>query len=336
MNADGIMDPNLTLAHITHNTAVGLLHQGIAYPSPEWRTSPIRLPSDSSAETCLTAAAEVAIIAERYLTDSKSLTNPQFAFCLFISGRMLLAHTLHYSIPIPAGFDSLVTSLLEISRRWNGPYVEPGSMNAENLASKFAARLIQARDQGSHSLDITQSAYSEEQSQDKNASSALKWHHLRTSMLDPSHSQAHFDGVVQGSLISHVTPMANSQNMGGDPIFADQNASPDSISLAFPPLPSAFQPHYASTSQAAIAFPDPTHSNSLEQPSSLYGGTDEGEQPLQPDSSYPDPSNISHSRYGNRVNRLEDIHSFLEYSLLPTQRISMFSEGIRGTAGQPE
>lgn len=27
------MDPNLTLAHTTHNTAVILLHQGIAYPA---------------------------------------------------------------------------------------------------------------------------------------------------------------------------------------------------------------------------------------------------------------------------------------------------------------
>lgn len=155
LNVDGIMDPNLTLAHITHNTAVGLLHQGIAYPSQQWQASPIRLPSVSSAETCMAAATEVAIIADKYLLDSTSLTNPQFAFCLFISGRMLLAHAMHYSLPLSPEFNSLTNSLMEISRRWNGPYAQPGSGNeTENLASKFAARLVQARDQGPHSLDI--------------------------------------------------------------------------------------------------------------------------------------------------------------------------------------
>lgn len=331
-----MLDPNLTLAHITHNTAVGLLHQGIAYPSPEWQASPLRLPSHSSAETCLTAATEVAIIAERYLTDSKSLTNPQFAFCLFICGRMLLAHTLHYSIPVPAGFGSLVTSLQEISRRWNGPHVEPGSKNAENLASKFAARLVQARDQDSHPLDITQSAYSEEQSQNNNVPYTLQQHNLRSPMLGPSHSHVHRNGMVPGSPMSHVTPVASSQAMGGDAAFVDQNASPDSISLAFPPLPSAFQPHYVSSTQTALPSPFSTHPNSVQQPNSLYDKNGDGAQPLQPDSSYPDPRNIQYSGYGNRANGLDDIHSFFEYSFLPNQRISMFSGGLHGAAGEPE
>ena len=158
------MDPNLTLAHITHNTAVGLLHQGIAYPSQEWHSNPIRLPSVASAETCLAAATEVALIAEKYLQGSLSLTNPQFAFCLFISGRMLLAHSLHYNVSLPYQFDSLTNSLLEISRRWNGPHVRHGlEIETENLASKFASRLVQARNKGPNALDIRQPAYSEEQ-----------------------------------------------------------------------------------------------------------------------------------------------------------------------------
>lgn len=114
LNADGILDPNLALAHITHNTAVGLLHQGITYPSPEWQASPIRLPSVSSAETCIAAATEVAIIADKYpgLKD----TNPQFAFCLFICGRMLLAHALHCNTVVPPELDSLTRSLKETLR----------------------------------------------------------------------------------------------------------------------------------------------------------------------------------------------------------------------------
>jgi hypothetical protein len=158
------MDSYLTLAHITHNTAIGLLHQGIAYPLQEWQSNRIRLLWVSSAETCLAAATEVAIIAEKYLQGSISLTNPQFAFCLFVNGRMLLAHSLHYNVPLAPSFDSLTNSLREISRRWNGPHAENGLENeTDNLASKFASRLDQARHKGPNALDIRQPVYSEEQ-----------------------------------------------------------------------------------------------------------------------------------------------------------------------------
>lgn len=168
LNTDAIMDPNLTLAHITHNTAVGLLHQGVAYPSPQWRSGSIRLPSASSAQTCKAAASEIAIIAQKFLQYSQSLTNPQFAFCLFISGRMLLAHSVHYGTSLAPEFDSLANSLQEIARRWRGPRIQPGT-GVENLASKFAKRLVQARGQGASArkqdplLDIRKTAYSEGQ-----------------------------------------------------------------------------------------------------------------------------------------------------------------------------
>lgn len=87
---NGRMDPNLTLAHITHNTSVILLHQGIAYPSMQWQSSSIKLPSSSSADTCLSAAIEITTITQQYLIHNTGLTNPQFAFCLFVSGRVLL------------------------------------------------------------------------------------------------------------------------------------------------------------------------------------------------------------------------------------------------------
>ncbi|KAL2272335.1 hypothetical protein FJTKL_06944 [Diaporthe vaccinii] len=121
LNEDGNMDPNLTLAHITHNIAVVLLHQGIAYPSAEWQaalpTIGVRLPSASSAETCLIAATEVVTIVERFLRDNPvTLTNPQFAFCLFICGRMLIAHAAYYNIAPPREFDILLDSLWEISK----------------------------------------------------------------------------------------------------------------------------------------------------------------------------------------------------------------------------
>jgi hypothetical protein len=85
------MDPNLTLAHITHNTSMILLHQRIAYPKPEW-SSVVKLPSFCSAETCQVAAVESATITQKYLKykpDHSPVTN-QFAFCVFINARVLL------------------------------------------------------------------------------------------------------------------------------------------------------------------------------------------------------------------------------------------------------
>lgn len=93
------MDPNLTLAHITHNTSMILLHQQIAYPSPQW-TSIVRMPSAHSAETCQIAAAETATITRKYLkyTLENSPVNSQFAFCVFVSARALLGKIPHQSL----------------------------------------------------------------------------------------------------------------------------------------------------------------------------------------------------------------------------------------------
>lgn len=260
LNRDGIMDPNLTLAHITHNTAVGLLHQGIAYPSQEWQSNTIRLPSVSSAETCLAAATEVAIIAEKYLQGSVSLTNPQFAFCLFVSGRMLLAHSLHYNVPLAGQFDSLVNSLKEISRRWNGPHTENGLENeTTNLASKFASRLVQARHKGPNGLDIRQPVYSEEQN---NESSVATPNGNLTSSVGNLHN---LEPTVRGMGGFSPSPhgyLSNNperiQNLDIS-ITTDQEDSPESISLAFPPLPLAFQPHCDGVLQARLSSPVPNN-----------------------------------------------------------------------------
>jgi hypothetical protein len=85
------MDPNLTLAHVTHNTSMILLHQRIAYPEPG-RTEHVKLPSFCSAETCQIAAVETTTITKKYLkhTPEYSPVTNQFAFCVFISARVLL------------------------------------------------------------------------------------------------------------------------------------------------------------------------------------------------------------------------------------------------------
>ena len=85
------MDPNLTLAHITHNTSMILLHQRIAYPPLEW-LEVVKLPTLSSAETCEAAASETANITQKYMDNSpaQSVVDSQFAFCVFVSARVLL------------------------------------------------------------------------------------------------------------------------------------------------------------------------------------------------------------------------------------------------------
>ncbi|KAF5711657.1 C6 transcription factor [Fusarium mundagurra] len=116
------MDPNLTLANITHNTSMILLHQQITYPAPQW-TSIVRMPSAHSAETCQIAAAETATITQKYLkyTPENSPVNSQFAFCVFVSARALLVHWKFYKTDLAPEFWVLVESLDDFAKRWVGP-----------------------------------------------------------------------------------------------------------------------------------------------------------------------------------------------------------------------
>jgi hypothetical protein len=286
------MDPNLTLAHITHNTAVVLLHQGIAYPSPEWQSMPIKLPSASSAETCLAAAVEVAIIAEEFLRNTTLLTNPQFAFCLFVCGRMLVAHSFYYDTLLPDGFESLVNSLWEMSNRWNG--VHSAATTADNLASKFARRLIQARQLPPNTLDILQVAYSEDQ-----AMSSLN---TQTGTLDGVSKTGN-----QGDKTSQLPSISDGQTYG-----IDQGATPDSITLAFPPLPLAFQAQPSSTNQTAV--PSPAVGQ-LQLAANGYTNQ------LSNSSTAPESVSLEES---SRIG-FDDLSSFLDYPFLPNHRVSVFS-----------
>ena len=95
------MDPNLTLAHVTHNTSMIVLHQRIAYPQAEWADL-VKLPSFCSAETCQVAAVETANITQKYLkyTRATGPVNSQFAFCVFVSARVLLGKKPPLSPPL--------------------------------------------------------------------------------------------------------------------------------------------------------------------------------------------------------------------------------------------
>lgn len=144
------MDPNLTMAHATHNTSMILLHQRVAYPPADWANI-VRLPSIWSADTCQNAAIETQNITAKYLkyTPKDSPVANQFAFCAFVAARVLLVHWRYYGHELPRALWLLVDSLDEMAKRWRGPLQDrlqsPGSSSGQYyhpcLAETYAAHL---------------------------------------------------------------------------------------------------------------------------------------------------------------------------------------------------
>jgi hypothetical protein len=148
-----VMDPNLTLAHVTHNTSMILLHQPIAFPPASLAPFQSRLPSACSVDTCLAAATEIAIITTKYL-ESTAPGFPvahQYAFCVYIAARVLLVNWRHgyMQSELPDEFWALVRALEEFSARWRGcGDANPSSSGVAteatpgpNLAAKYAQML---------------------------------------------------------------------------------------------------------------------------------------------------------------------------------------------------
>ena len=171
------MDPNLTLAHLTHDCSMILLHQHIAYPRSGWNM--VKLPSSCSAETCQLAAVEIANISHKYLKYTKSgLVNGQFAFCTFVAARALLSMSSFPSnldistnpqvnwrfcnTSLLPEFFSLVSSLNEMSRRWQGKSpIEPLETesitldeDATDLAANYAQELLKLHSDAEQDRDF--------------------------------------------------------------------------------------------------------------------------------------------------------------------------------------
>lgn len=146
------MDPNLTLAHVTHNASIVMLHQVIAFPRSEWAFRN-RLPSLSSADTCHAAAVMVAVITKNYLDMLPVIPVAHlFTFCIFVCARALLVHWRYYSSArLSHQFDSLVDSLDRISAQWHGLGAGAGGecladeSKANTLAGLYASRLRRLR-----------------------------------------------------------------------------------------------------------------------------------------------------------------------------------------------
>jgi hypothetical protein len=105
----------------------------------------------------------------------------------------------------------------------------------------------------------------------------------------------------------------NGQRVNGDSgaVLADQEGSPDSISLAFPPLPLAFQPHCANGVPTRTSSPIPNLAYQIPG-NGEYGSTN----------TFADSNNGGYDMSGNGF---DDLNSFFDYSFLPMQRISVFS-----------
>jgi hypothetical protein len=168
------MDPNLTLAHVTHNASMILLHQPIAFPPLDW-TFRTRLPSFCSLDTCQAAAIEIATITDHYLRIAEH-TGPlsnQYAFCVYLAARVLLLHWRYCSTDaLSPEFWALTQSLETMAKRWAGPHrLGP----QENLASKYQATVINLHTRciQDESFSISPSAYTTEVKHSKTASQPL-------------------------------------------------------------------------------------------------------------------------------------------------------------------
>ncbi|KAF5678587.1 C6 transcription factor [Fusarium denticulatum] len=157
------MDPNLTLAHVTHNASMILLHQPIAFPPLDW-TFRTRLPSICSLDTCQAAAIEIATITNHYLQIAEH-TGPlsnQYSFCVYLAARvLLLLWRCHATDALSSEFWVLIQSLETMAERWAGPHQLESK---ENLASKYQAVLVDlhTRCVQDVSFNINPSAYTTE------------------------------------------------------------------------------------------------------------------------------------------------------------------------------
>ncbi len=148
-NHDGILDPNLVLAHLTHNTAVIQLHQAVAFKPSKVQPFSVELPQASSLQTCLAAANEIGTIALHFLDQEAGIVSPQVAVCLFIAARSLLTHSKVCQLPVSASFDTLSAALQRVSERWSSSQAAVAQDGEVRpllpLASRLSERLAMAK-----------------------------------------------------------------------------------------------------------------------------------------------------------------------------------------------
>lgn len=183
--------------------------------------------------------------------------------------------------------------------RWDGKPATSNSSgpSSNNLASKFASRLQEARELGSTTYDIRQAAYSE---QDDEVA--------RT-------NRAHCGNDQQSVGMDH----SNFGQVGWSPAQMSasgrtEGSASDNLTLAFPPLPQALQsygqaPLYQQM-QSRDIMSNPMDVNGVDNPAAVSSGAAQvGDEPPPP--------------VGQDV---DDIYAYLNGTFLPAQRISIYSQ----------
>ncbi|KAM3503578.1 hypothetical protein MY10362_004112 [Beauveria mimosiformis] len=141
---DGYIDPNLTIAHMTHNAAIITLHSRLACPPRQARAWLSSLVSGASKEACVMAAMKIDRIARRFLEASSGIPPHQFVLCIYIAGKVLLQWN---TTRVSETATSLVALLLEVSSRIS--VLKEGEMqnlNAEDPAMRLRKALIAQRE----------------------------------------------------------------------------------------------------------------------------------------------------------------------------------------------
>jgi hypothetical protein len=251
---------------------------------------------------------------------------PEFAFCLFVTARMLLSHARHHKTAFPTELETLTSSLLEISRRWNGQ--QDSGPDVENLASKFAARLLHARDRGPEatvelpSLDLRAVVYCEEDSPSVGPTSAAESPVILLSgdKRDASTFNQNSAPIITPYFSTADQSLARNTTGGGQRGQATNSSqtqqTPAGISLAFPPLPPSFQrdesfgARHIRTTQLTAALDYGSGELGGYRTASTLGET---------------RANLNITTGGSNYQGLEDLNSFFDVDFPPLQRISAFS-----------
>ncbi|OAQ90003.1 C6 transcription factor [Purpureocillium lilacinum] len=121
---NGYIDPNLTLAHMTHNAAIIMLHRRLAHPPPQSKAWLSGLVSAASKEACVMAAMKIDKISRRYLAVTQAS---------------------YYAVRPPDEVSSIISSLNEVSRRLSADS-QANNMCPESPATKLARALAEQRD----------------------------------------------------------------------------------------------------------------------------------------------------------------------------------------------
>lgn len=158
-----IQDPNLSLAHVTHNASVILLHQQVAFPLGFSNSGFIPYSQNNSLKICVAAATEILNATEDFMNNNPGVSNPQLSFCLFVAGRLLRAHNAcRPDFSFAELFNRVVELLFKMSDRWEG---NRAVANSNNLATKFARSLLNKSSNMKDSqlgIDIRKPAYSDQ------------------------------------------------------------------------------------------------------------------------------------------------------------------------------